>query len=210
MNTAKQNRKVGYPKWVKPAEVGYYNPREYLTVKKFCNHRTGELYEAPLQTSGLWVKVPVNGSYTNLKGEKGHATNRQVWLPFTLERTPTGNLWELATDRPNLLIIPFNSYLIGSWKIRILEHGTGDCVDLELEYPLDIYCRTKRIQSFVEKAARGGNKVLRPKEDFLMWEHCLTTFWEDPDLMDKDTLNFVLQFMSEPLKTKLPKAKGAN
>ena len=80
----------------------------------------------------------------------------------------------------------------------MLQSGTGDIVKLIPYYNFADYYTSKRIQSFLEKAARGGNRVLRPKRDWFMWQYCLHIMKNDPDKMNANALNFVLGFLQRP------------
>ena len=207
MTLCTQNRKVGYTKWVAPHPSQGYIPRTYTTVKKVNCLTETALVEHLLQTTPVCVRLPISGSYTNSEGRKGFLFNRMVHVVFRLQKVKAHCDVEFIKFVPALseehsLTLPPNRYQDG--KFYVTETGTGDIVELVPEYSFYAYWTSTRIQSFLLKAARGGNRVLRPKGDWLMWEYCLTTFNADPDLMDAKALNFCLRFMSYPLTTNFP------
>ena len=202
-----QNRKVGYPKWVAPHPLHGYTPRTYKTVKRVNNLTETALWEQSLQTDTVCVKLPISGSYTNSTGCKGFLFNRMVHIVFRLQKEKAQCDVEIIKFVPALSeehswVLPPNRYQDG--KFYVTETGTGDIVEFIPEYSFYAYWNSLRIQSFLLKAARGGNRVLKPKQDWLMWEHCLTTFDKDPDLMDYKALNFCLAFMRDPIYVSFP------
>ena len=207
MTRSTQNRKVGYTKWVAPHPSQGYIPRTYTTIKKVNNLTETALWEQSLQTTTVCVKLPISGSYTTSDGRKGFILDRMVSVVFRLQKVKAQCDVEFIKFVPALseehsLTLPPNRYQDG--KFYVTETGTGDIMELVPEYSFYTYWTSTRIQSFLLKVARGGNRVLKPKGDWLMWEHCLTTFNADPDLMDANALNFCLHFMSYPLTTNFP------
>ena len=202
-----QNRKVGYTKWVAPHTLQGYTKRTYVTTKKVNSLTETAIWEQSLQTNIVCVKLPISGSYTNSTGGEGFLFNRMVHAVFRVqkEKDPCyGEIIKLvpALSEEHSLVLPANRYQDG--KFYVTESGTGDIIELIPDYSFWAYWTSTRIQSFLLKAARGGSCVLRPKQDWLMWEHCLVTFNADPDLMDFKALNFCLEFMRRPLYTSFP------
>ena len=207
MALSTQNRRVGYTKWVAPHPSQGYIPRTYETIKKVNCLTETALWEQSLQTTTVCVKLPISGIYTTSDGRKGFILDRMVSVVFLLQKVKAQCDVEFIEFVPALseehsLTLPSNRYQDG--KFYVTETGTGDIMELVPEYSFYTYWTSTRIQSFLLKAARGGNRVLKPKSDWLMWEYCLTTFNADPDLMDANALNFCLHFMSYPLTTNFP------
>lgn len=178
-----------------PSELDTFNPLK-VTISKSISSKYPSVYKQRkyhYPTCGgspamlVNVIVPISGTYTSK--EKRVVIHRMC--AATLKRDMSGlyKLAKIAEEHKNAcrgkyitIVEPENlSIFLTSSIVNVRTSGSGDVVQLYPWYCLSAFFRTNRVQEFAKNVAYGGNAVLRPKSDTLLWENILGKTRRDPD-----------------------------
>lgn len=172
------------------ADKYYYVPRKYSPYAKSLKNVLGGQPEWITEPAPIGTKVTVTIPFSGMQGTS-HVWYRK--LNVTVTKAPNGR-WKLLTPKP------LKDSWGKSWLVTLIPvSGTdGEQATFKADIPSDLYLNSLRISTFLERAARGGNKTIARKEDWSQWEYVLECLGIDPDQMEVNALNWLLHLKENP------------